>query len=157
MNAYGRTERVWLTALVLLHLIISIIHGTAHAGANVPLSRSANLFVFIVIVAGPLAGLAVVWAAGRAGALLIAAAMAASLVFGVLNHFVFASPDHVTHVAGQWRPLFASTAVLLAVTEMLGAGLACRVAQTRGERAQRSEPRERSEPSERLARERVAE
>jgi hypothetical protein len=131
MNAYRQSDRVWLTALVLAHLIISVVHGTAHAGANVPLSRAANLFVFIVIVAGPLAGLALMWAVERAGALLIGIAMAGSLVFGVLNHFVFVSPDHVTHVAGQWRALFATTAVLLTLTEALGAGIAFRL----GERA----------------------
>jgi hypothetical protein len=43
--------------------------------------------------------------------------MAASLVFGVVNHFLLASPDHVSHVAQQWRTLFATTAVLLALTE----------------------------------------
>ena len=40
--------------------------------------------------------------------------MAGSLVFGLVNHFVFVSPDHVAHVDPQWRPLFATTAVLLA-------------------------------------------
>jgi hypothetical protein len=58
-------------------------------------------------------------------------AMAGSLVFGFLNHFVFASPDHVAHVARQWRPLFATTAVLLVLTEALSAGLALRLAQLR--------------------------
>ncbi len=57
--------------------------------------------------------------------------MAGSLIFGFLNHFVFASPDHVAHVAPQWRPLFATTAVLLALTEVLGSGLAIRLARER--------------------------
>ena len=128
MNAYRQSERVWLTALVVAHLIISVVHGTAHARADVPLSRAGTLFVFIVIVGAPLAGLALMWAVERAGALLIAIAMAGSLVFGVLNHFVFASPDHVTHVAGQWRALFATTAVLLTLTEALSVGIGLRVA-----------------------------
>lgn len=128
MNEFRRTEKFWLIVLVAAHLIISMVHGTAHAGANIPLSRAANLFVFIVIVAGPLIGLALMWPAERAGALLIAIAMAGSLIFGVLNHFVFASPDHVAHVASQWRPLFATTAVLLTLTEALSVGLAVRVA-----------------------------
>ena len=119
----------WLTAAVLSHLVISIVHGWAHAGANVPLSRSANLFVFSVILAGPLVGLVMTWPARRIGAWLIAITMAGSLVFGLVNHFVFASPDHVAHVARQWRPLFATTAVLLAITEAIGFGLAIRVAR----------------------------
>ena len=49
---------VWLTAAVLVHLVVSIVHGAAHSEAHVPLSRAADLFVFGVIVAGPLVGLA---------------------------------------------------------------------------------------------------
>jgi hypothetical protein len=47
--------------------------------------------------------------------------MAAALLFGLTNHFVVSSPDHVDHVAAQWRPLFISTAIALAVTEAAGA------------------------------------
>jgi hypothetical protein len=123
--------RRWLTAAILSHLVISIVHGTAHAEAHVPLSRASNLFVFIVIVAGPLAGLALTWPAKRVGSWVIAVTMAGSLVFGLLNHFVFASPDHVAHVARQWQPLFTTTAVLLALTEGLGFGLAIGLARER--------------------------
>jgi len=55
---------------------------------------------------------------------LIALTMAGALVFGFVNHFVLSSPDHVAHVDPQWRPLFTTTAVLLALTEALGSGLA---------------------------------
>jgi hypothetical protein len=129
MNGSRSNETLWLIVLVAAHLIISIVHGTAHDGANIPLSRAAKFFVFTVIVAGPLTGLALMWWAERAGGLVIAIAMAGSLVFGLLNHFVFASPDHVAHVAGHWRPLFATTAVLLTLTEALSVGLAVRVAR----------------------------
>ena len=118
--------RSWLTAAVLVHLAISIVHGRAHAGAHVPLSAEANLFVFIVILAGPLIGLALLWPAQRAGAWVIAGTMAASLVFGVVNHFVLAGPDHVANVDAPWRPLFAATAALLAMTEAFGSWLAIR-------------------------------
>ena len=53
--------------------------------------------------------------------------MSASFVFGVVNHFVRSSPDHVAHVAPSWQPVFAVTAVLLAVTEALGSGVALRI------------------------------
>ena len=123
--------RRWLIAVILSHLVISIAHGTAHTEAHVPLSRAANLFVFIVILAGPLVGLALTWPAQRIGSWLIAITMAGSLVFGLVNHFMLASPDHVAHVARPWRPLFATTAVLLALTEALGCGLAIRWARER--------------------------
>jgi hypothetical protein len=125
------TARRWLTAAVLAHLVISIVHGHAHAGAHVPLSRAANLFVFIVILAGPLVGLVLTWPAERIGIWTIAITMAGSLVFGVVNHFVLPSPDHVAHVDRHWRPLFTTTAVLLGLTEALGSGLAIRVARER--------------------------
>jgi len=116
----------WLTATVLAHLVVSIVHGVAHTQAHVPLSVAANLFVYIVILAAPLIGLALTWRSRRLGSWMIGLAMAGSLVFGVLNHFLLASPDHVAHVDPEWRPLFTVTAVLLAVTEALGAGLAAK-------------------------------
>jgi hypothetical protein len=52
--------------------------------------------------------------------------MAASLVFGVVNHFVLAGSDNVANVDATWRPLFAATAALLAMTEAFGSWLAIR-------------------------------
>ena len=129
MGRNANPARSWLTAAVLSHLVISIVHGAAHAEALVPLSRAANLFVFSVILAGPLVGLALTWRAERIGSWLIAITLAGSLVFGLANHFVIAGPDHVAHIARQWRPLFTATAVLLALTELLGSGLAIRLAR----------------------------
>lgn len=121
----------WLTVIVLAHLLVAIVHGAAHARAHVALSRAATLFVVIVILAGPLIGLAVTWPAERLGGWMIALTMAGSLVFGLVNHFVLASPDHVAHVDPQWRLLFTTTAVLLAVTEAIGSGLALRLVRER--------------------------
>jgi hypothetical protein len=129
MAASASSARRWLIAAVLSHLVIALVHGTAHANAHVPLSRAASLFVFIVILAGPIVGLALIWPAQRIGSWLIGITMAGSLVFGVVNHFVLAGPDHVAHVVPAWRPLFATTAVLVAVTEVLSAGLAIRLAR----------------------------
>ena len=99
--------------------------------ARVALSSEAMLFVFIVILAGPLIGLALTWPAERVGGWLIAVTMTGSLLFGLVNHFVVASPDHVAHVDRQWRDLFATTAILLTVTETLGAVLAIRFVRER--------------------------
>src|SRR5215510_206979 len=78
MDRTFSSERRWLTAVVLLHLAISFVHGAAHAGADVPLSPAANLFVYIVILAGPITGLALTRVAWRIGLWVIAITMAAS-------------------------------------------------------------------------------
>ena len=122
MDRSGLPTRQWLTATIVVHLVISIVHGMAHNQAEVPLSPAANLFVIVVIIVGPLAGLALMWMATRAGSWIAALAMAGSLVFGVVNHFV---------IAGQSQTLFGTTAVLLALTEALGFVLAVRLAQKR--------------------------
>ena len=121
----------WLVGIVIAHLGISLIHGAAHAQANVPMSPAANLFVFGVILAGPLIGLALALRSRRVGGWVIGITMAASLVFGIVNHFVMASADHVAHVDPRWQPLFAATAVQVAITEALGCAVAIRVVRER--------------------------
>jgi hypothetical protein len=127
-NAHHRLW-MWLAVVVVAHLAISVVHGAAHAQAHIPMSPLATLFVFVVILAGPLIGLAWMLRSWRTGVWLVAITMAASLVFGLVNHFVLSTPDHVWHVPSRWQPLFAATAVLLAVTEGLGSVLAIRIAR----------------------------
>jgi hypothetical protein len=134
MNSQGINAWRWMTATVLAHLLVAVAHGTAHDGAHVPLSLAANLFVYIVILAGPLVGLVLTWFTESFGSRLIATTMAGAFVFGCVNHFVLASSDHVAHVDPQWRALFTTTAVLLAATEALACGLAIRVARSGAER-----------------------
>ena len=117
----------WMAAIVVVHLLISVIHGTAHTGASVPMSLPANLYVFVVILAGPLIGLVIsVWAK-QFGTVVVALTMGASLIFGVVNHFIIDSPDHISHIGAPWSRLFATTAVLLAITELLGMVVALRL------------------------------
>lgn len=120
-----------MAATVVAHLAISIVHGAAHTGAHVPLSLVASLFVFAVIVAGPVVGVALSWRAAQLGTLIVAVTMAGSLIFGLVNHFVLESPDHVSHVQAPWRLLFGTTAVLLSITELLALGLAVRLLRPR--------------------------
>ena len=129
MNENRLSPRLWLTALVSAHLIISIVHGTAHNQAQVPLSPAATLFVFLVVLGGPMVGVLMMWRTARLGAWIVAITMAGAFVFGFLNHFILASPDHVAHVARAWQPLFAMTAVLLAGTEALASVVALQLAQ----------------------------
>jgi len=116
--------RRWLVVAVLVHLAVSIIHGAAHTGAHVGLSQAATLFVFTIILIGPIVGLVLTWPARRIGSWIVAITMAGSFVFGLVNHFLIAGEDHVSHVDPQWRALFAATAIILAGIELLGSGLA---------------------------------
>jgi hypothetical protein len=115
-----RPAQLVLAIVVVGHLVISVVHGAAHSGARIPMTLAANLFIYIVILAGPLIGLGMAIARPVAGGWVVAATMAGSLVFGIVNHFVIASPDHVSHVADEWRTLFTTTAVLLAVFGIAG-------------------------------------
>ena len=124
MDTKGASLRRWLTAVILIHLAVSIIHGLAHTGAHVALSPSGSLFVLIVILIGPLAGLALMWPARQLGGGIIAITMAGSFVFGLVNHFLIAGDDFALHVDLQWRTLFTATAILLAGIELVGCGLA---------------------------------
>jgi hypothetical protein len=127
MNVQARRSSAdaLLTAIVIAHLLISVAHGRAHAGAAVPLGVAGNAFVLIVVVLGPIAGLGLRrFATASGGAWLVAVTMAAAFAFGLINHFVIDGPDHVAHVAQPWSALFAGTAILLALTEASGAGVA---------------------------------
>jgi hypothetical protein len=115
-----------LSAVVLIHLALSFVHGAAHTGAAVALDPAGTAFVYIVILAGPLVGLAVAARWPLAGSAIVALTMAGSLVFGLINHFIIQGTDHVAHVADAWRPLFASTAALLALVEAAGTAIGVR-------------------------------
>ncbi len=87
----------WLAVVILAHLLVTLLHGRAHAIAAVPLSTVSAAFIGIVIVAAPLAGLAMTRYTGTAGQWTIACSMTGAFVFGLVNHFVIESPDHVAH------------------------------------------------------------
>ena len=109
-----------LVAIVIVHLIVAIVHGTAHSGADVALSQAQLFFVVVVILLGPLAGLVLTRVRPRAGAAVITASMAGALIFGLVHHFVLPGTDNVLEVQGTWRVVFGSTAALLAVLELGG-------------------------------------
>ena len=120
-----------LTIVVLVHLAISIVHGQAHTAAAIPLPLAATLFVYLVIVAGPLVGLALARWRPVAGASVVAASLGGALLFGLINHFVIAGPDHVDHVAPSWRVQFRITALLLVASEAAGVVVGVRSALRR--------------------------
>jgi hypothetical protein len=126
-NKTGRMIKAVRYAMgaVMVHLLVSALHGASHGRLNVPLSSAQNLFIIIVIFLSPLIAALLLWKKQHlSGALLLLGSMAGSLAFGVYNHFVASSPDHVSHVAaaasGMWVTVFQVTAALLAVVEASG-------------------------------------
>jgi hypothetical protein len=119
----AETQRFILAAVVVLHFFVSLVHGSVHDSAGVALSGSAMLFVVAVVLAGPLVGFAWMWKNPSAGARLIGITMAASLLFGLINHFVINGADRIDHVAAHWRPMFTVTAAALVAIEAMGAVL----------------------------------
>ena len=128
MHTSNAARRI-LWALVLGHFAVTLVHGAAHAAAAVPMTLAANVFIVLVIEIGPLAGLLMLRRSPIPGAWIIAATLGGSLIFGIVNHFVIIGADHVTHIAARWRELFATTAVLLAITEIAGVAAAARCSE----------------------------
>lgn len=119
-----RAARYGIQAVVV-HALVSALHGAAHARLNIPLSFAQNLFVVVVIAVAPLAAGVLLWRKHYlSGAIIFLCSMAGALIFGAYNHFVASSPDHVSHVAaaasGGWVIVFQATAVLLALVEAFG-------------------------------------
>jgi hypothetical protein len=120
-----RSIAAYGTAIVLAHLVITILHGVAHADLQIGLSTLQKLFVLIVINVCPLVATVLLWTRRqRAGLALLSVSMGASLMFGVWNHFILSGPDHVAEVApGAMGHLFQLTAAMLALIEAVGAWL----------------------------------
>jgi hypothetical protein len=111
------------TAIVLAHLVVNIMHGMAHRELRVELGQAAMLFVAGVILLCPLLAMVLLWASQkRLGLIILTVSMAASLVFGLYNHFAVKGPDHVGQQApGPWGTAFVLTAYVLLLTEAIGA------------------------------------
>jgi hypothetical protein len=117
------TTRIALAAVVVLHLLVSLVHGLAHGAAGVGGNGPSMAFVVIVIIAGPLVGLAWMWKNAVVGARIIGVTMAAALLFGLINHFIIAGPDRVDYVVTHARTLFEVTALMLVLSEAAGSVL----------------------------------
>ena len=106
-------------ALILIHLVISIVHGTAHQRAVVALSTFGNVYVIVIITVAPLVAAALLFTRKqKLSALLLALSMFGSFIFGFWYHFLSSTNDNVTEVHGPWHFAFLWTAIALAVIEL---------------------------------------
>ena len=118
----------WLATLaVLSHGVVVWLHGGAHKELGVGLAAWERIFVDVVILVVPLLAMVLVWTPwARGGYLLLALSMFGALVFGIYHHYLAISPDHVAHLPpGDAQAIFKTTALLLVVTEAIGAGVGC--------------------------------
>lgn len=102
------------TAIVVLHAIAHGLHGLAHVEIPVPLSLLQSVFIGVVILLAPILAAVLLWTRfDRVGSWLLLSSMAGAILFGLYNHFIVISPDHVSHVAfAGWGLLFQITALL---------------------------------------------
>jgi uncharacterized membrane protein len=110
------------TAIVALHVITNGLHGLAHIEIPVALSQLQSSFVAIVIFLIPIIAAVLLWTLlYRAGSWLLLGSFAGSLLFGLYNHFIAISPDHVSQVSFVgWSLLFQITAYLILIVDALG-------------------------------------
>jgi len=126
----GREPASAAIAVVMIHFVVSVLHGIAHNQLSVILSGAQQLFVGVFVVALPLGAAYLLWKGDRRnGGALLAASMAGAFIFGVYFHFVLPGSDHVGHALtpAGWSPLFDETAFELAVLEALGVSLGLRL------------------------------
>jgi len=121
----ARRDRRLAALLVVVHAVVSGIHGIAHAELPVALAAWQEAFVLLVPTLAPFAGLALLYRGHeQAGAALLAASMAAALLFGLTFHYLVPNPDNVASIpAGPWHLHFTWTAAAIALTEFGGAAL----------------------------------
>ncbi len=109
-------------AVVAAHAVVLLAHELAHRSLGVGLRPWQTAFAYVVIVAGPIAGVVLARRRPRSGYALLGLTMAAALLFTAFHHYLWVSPDNVRHLpAGDARPLFRWTSALLAVLEAAGA------------------------------------
>jgi len=109
-------------ALILIHLVVSTLHGWTHQASLVRLTAFGYVYVGVVITLMPLVAAAFLFSRKRKiGALLLAFSMLGSFIFGFWYHFLSRTNDHVTQVHGPWHSTFLWTAIALAVIELAGA------------------------------------
>ena len=120
VGGHGIRVSQLLRWVALLNLVVLGLHGWAHTSLPVPLSFTQALIVYGVIVPGPLVAFALSWRRPTAAAAVLLVSSAIGLPFGVLHHFVWVNPDHVSRIpAASGRALFRVTAALLVPLELV--------------------------------------
>ncbi len=120
------------TAIAVIHAIANGLHGLAHIKIPVALSLVQSLFVGVVIFLTPIVAVVLLWTQFyRLGSWLLLGSLAGSFFFGLYNHFIVISPDHVSQVSFTgWGILFQVTAILILIVDGLGCWISIQVLKT---------------------------
>jgi hypothetical protein len=119
-------------AIVVLHAIAHGLHGLAHVKIPIPLSMLQSLFIGTVIWIIPAVAAVLLWTSfNRIGGWLLLSSMAGAILFGIYNHLIVISPDHVSHVAfAGWGGLFQVTAILTLIVDGFGCWIGIQALKT---------------------------
>lgn len=133
---------IYAVLVVLAHIIVSGLHGIAHAQNEVSLSDLQYVYVFLVSFVMPVAAALTLFFNRsmkmlKVGAWLLVVSMLGSLLFGITYHMVLPSSDNIfvvmTGPSLDSAIFFTSTATLLVIIDglgsWLGAILVCRIAK----------------------------
>ena len=122
--------------VVLVHIIITGLHGIAHQQAGVSISDFQSAYVFLVTLAAPIAAAVIMLFLNkpkiqRGGAWLLLVSMLGSLLFGLVYHVLLPGSDNIFTVI-MHEPLldgavfFTSTAILLVIVDGVGSWVGAR-------------------------------
>jgi hypothetical protein len=107
--------------IVVLHAIVTTPHSVAHTNLYIAMDMWQNIYIFLVILIGPIVAAVLIWKRLPSGFVLLTISMTGAFVFGVYYHFVAIGSDNVfTLPTGSWTLTFQLTALLLALTELVG-------------------------------------
>ena len=91
--------KIAVTVLVIVHLIASLWHGSAHTHLAIELSTKQTLFIYVVIIIAPVVAAILVWTRYESmGLWVFFLSMLGSFLFGAYQHYVLVSPDNISHL-----------------------------------------------------------
>lgn len=122
MTTTHQTLRRFGILIVVIHLLISLVHGIAHSRLHIDMNQWQSLYILIVITVLPLVSAILLWRSRtRSGFWLLLISMLGSLLFGGYFHFIAAGADNLSSLGSHsWAQPFQLTAVLLAISEAAG-------------------------------------
>jgi hypothetical protein len=120
-----RKLKSWALWIIAFHFLIVVFHSIAHEVLSVKATAAQLAFIIPVIIFAPVISSFLLPKFGKTGAWLMTMSLTGSFFFGLYYHFIAKTIDHVGHVANLqpafWVTVFIVTAILLAVSEVLGA------------------------------------